>query len=200
METIEKEEKLNADIIWKMFQETDRRFKETEKLLNQKFQETDKQFKETKKLVKRVSRNVGGLNNKFGSFTEGLFMPSLRRIFTKDMGMTNIFPNVYASLGGKNMEIDLLAYSNGEMNIAYIVEIKSHLKIEHIQQILNIIKNFKTFLPEHKGKKLCGMIAAITFTNDLKEEVLSAGLYFAQIHNKTFQIDVPDDFKPKFFN
>jgi hypothetical protein len=189
MGTVEKEEKLTAESIWAMFRE-----------MNKMFQETEKKFQKTEKLVNKLNKNVGGLNNKFGSFTEGLFMPSLRRIFTKDMGMTSFFPNVWSSIGGNNIEIDVLAYSNGEMNIAYIVEIKSHLKIEHIQQTLNILEKFKTYFPEHKDKKLCGMIAAITFTNDLKEEVLASGLYFAQIHNKTFQIDVPEDFQPKYFN
>ena len=182
MATIENEEKLSAETIWALFKETDKRFQRTERLVN------------------KLSKYVGGLNNKFGSFTEGLFMPSLKRIFKNDLGLTNFHQNAFASIGSNNIEIDVLAYSNGVTNIAYIVEIKSHLKIEHIQQILNIISKFKSFYPEHKDKKICGMIAAITFTNDLKEEVLSAGLYFAQIHNKTFQIDVPENFQPKYFN
>ncbi len=40
------ERPLNFDQVWFMFQETDKRFQETDKLLTQKFQETNKKIKE----------------------------------------------------------------------------------------------------------------------------------------------------------
>lgn len=39
-----KEEKLNFDKVWQMFQATDAKFRETRDLLNEKFQATDEKF------------------------------------------------------------------------------------------------------------------------------------------------------------
>ena len=204
METIEKEEKLDFEKIMKIFQETDRRLdqriQETDKRLDQRIQETDKdlkaRFRETDKLLKELGKQIGGLGNKFGSFTEGLFFPSLKSILEKKFKVTNINQNLISRRGDENIEVDVLGYTNGPVNIAYIVEIKSHLQLKHINQVLNIINKFRTHFPEHKDKKLFGMIASIQYTNELKQSVLDSGLYFVKIQDDTFKLDTPDDFKP----
>lgn len=178
METTVKDEKLDFDKVWKMFQETDKRMKAT-----------DKQLKE-------LGKQIGGLGNKFGSYTEGLFFPSLKSILEKKFKVTNIIRNLTSQKGNENIEVDVLGYSNGPVNIAYIVEIKSHLQLKHIEQTISIIGRFKTFFPEHKDKKLYGIIASINFTSDLKQLVLEKGLYFAQIHDDTFKLVIPKNFKP----
>jgi len=181
MDTIAKEDKINFDKVWIMFQETDK-----------KFQETDKQLKE-------LGKQIGGLGNKFGSYTEGLFYPSLKKILSNKFKVTNIIRNSTANIGNNNIEIDVVGYTNGSINSAFIVEIKSHLLEKHIGQTLNILEKFRTFFPEHKDKKLFGMIASVTFTEELKELVLDNGLYFAQIHDDTFKLDIPDEFVPRQF-
>ena len=44
----------------------------------------------------------------------------------------------------------MLAYANGEINEAYVVEVKSHLREEAIQQLRSILERFRLFFPEHK--------------------------------------------------
>ncbi len=185
------------------FKERDKSFQETKELIernsietDRKFQETDKQFKNTQNLVKELSKNIGGLNNKFGSFTEGLFIPSLKRILTKDFGLTNFMPNAYASNGSDHLELDILSYSNGNMNIAIIVEIKSHLKSEHIEKMQIKLQKARIFFPFLKDLRVYGMIASVRYNEELRNEVLKAGLYFSQIHNETFQLDIPEGFQP----
>nr|NCS30802.1 DUF3782 domain-containing protein [Microcystis aeruginosa F13-15] len=42
--------------------------------------ETDRQLKETDKQLKELGKQIGGLGAKFGSFTEGLALPSMETI------------------------------------------------------------------------------------------------------------------------
>ncbi|MFI3194818.1 MAG: DUF3782 domain-containing protein, partial [Methylococcaceae bacterium] len=80
-----------------------------------------------------------------------------------------------------------------------VVEVKSHLREEAITQLNNLMANFKTLFPEHKDKKLYGIIAAVDMSEILKQRVLSAGFYMARIQDETFSLDVPDDFQAQCF-
>ena len=89
--------------------ETDRQQKETER----RQQETDRQLKE-------LGRQIGGLGAKFGSFTEGLALPSMETILRQRFGMEVISPSVRVSKDGQHLEIDVLAYTNGEIGRAHV--------------------------------------------------------------------------------
>ncbi|MCA2590483.1 DUF3782 domain-containing protein, partial [Microcystis aeruginosa CS-558/01A06] len=49
--------------------------------------ETDRQLKETDKQLKELGKQIGGLGAKFGSFTEGLALPSMETILRQRFGM-----------------------------------------------------------------------------------------------------------------
>ena len=119
----------------KQLKEVSQQQKETELLLkevSQQQKENAQQQKETDKQLKELGKQIGGLGAKFGSFTEGLALPSMETILRQRFGMEVISPSVRVSKEGQHLEIDVLAYSNGELNIAYIVEVKSHVRQEDI--------------------------------------------------------------------
>ena len=174
---------------------TDKQFKETDKQIKK----TDKQIKETSKQLKELGQQIGGLGKKFGSFTEGLALPSMTKILRERFKMEVISPSVRVSKNGIDAEIDVLAYANSAINEVYVVEVKSHLREEAITQLNNLMANFKTLFPEHKDKKLYGIIAAVDMSEILKQRVLSAGFYMARIQEETFSLDVPDDFQAQCF-
>jgi hypothetical protein len=170
----------------KLFKETDRQFKE----IARESRETDKQLKE-------LGKQIGGLGRKFGSFTEGLALPSMQKILQIEFKMEIISPSVRIHKDGRDMEIDVLAYANSTVNEVYVVEVKSHLREEGITQLQTIMKNFRRFFPEHNGKKLFGILAAVDMTTELKERILSLGFYTANIREDIFSLDVPDGFEAK---
>ena len=145
-------------------QETDRQLKEnaqqqkeTDLLLkevSQQQKENERRQQETDRQLKELGRQIGGLGAKFGSSTEGLALPSMETILRQRLGMEVISPSVRVSKDGKHLEIDVLAYTNGELNTAYIVEVKSHAREESITQLISILRRFRSFFPEHKDKKL----------------------------------------------
>ena len=169
--------------------------------LDKAIKETDKAIKETDKAIKELSKQIGGIANKFGSFTEGLALPSMTKILSEKFGMTTINPSVRVKdKNGNEQEIDVLAYANGEINTAIIVEVKSHLREEGIEQLLKQCRGFRVLFPELADKKLYGILAAVDASQQLQRKVLDQGLYFAKIHDEQFSLCVPKDFKPFCFN
>ena len=186
----------------KQLKEVSQQQKETELLLkevSQQQKENAQQQKETDKQLKELGKQIGGLGAKFGSFTEGLALPSMETILGQQFGMEVISPSVRVSKEGQHLEIDVLAYSNGELNIAYIVEVKSHVRQEDITQLKSILQRFRRFFPEHKDKKLYGILAAVDLSPELREKILQEGLYVARIHDQVFELDIPDNFSPQTY-
>ncbi len=74
--------------------------------------------KETDRQLKELGKQIGGLGEKFGSFTEGLALPSMSKILSERFGMEVISPSVRVSKQGEHMEIDVLAFANAGINEA----------------------------------------------------------------------------------
>ena len=179
--------------VWQLLGELVQAQKETDN----KFRETDRQIKESGKQIKELGKQIGGLGKKFGSFTEGLALPSMETILRERFGMEIISPSVRASKQGQHLEIDVLAYANGDINTAYIVEVKSHAREEAIDQLKTLLERFRAFFPEHDHKKLYGILAAVDLPFGVRERILKEGLYVARIHDEVFEMDTPSEFQPK---
>ncbi|WOB68752.1 DUF3782 domain-containing protein [Microcystis aeruginosa] len=167
------------------------------KEVSQQQKENAQQQKKTDKQLKELGQQIGGLGAKFGSFTKGLALPSMETIPRQRFGMEVVSPSVRVSKDGKHLEIDVLAYTNGELNTAYIVEVKSHAREESITQLKSILQRFRSFFTEHKDKKLYGILASVDLSNELREKILQEGFYVARIHDQVFELDIPDNFQPR---
>ena len=179
--------------------ETDRQLKETDHQLKAQAVEAEHDRREMKKSNRELGKQIGGLANKFGSFTEGLALPSMQQILRSQFNMEVVSPSVRVKKGDEELEIDVLSYANSTLNEVYVVEVKSHLRDEGVDQLLDIVSRFRHFFPEHKDKKLYGIMAAVEMSNRLKERVLSKGFYAAKISDEVFSIDVPAQFQPKAY-
>jgi hypothetical protein len=148
-------------------------------------------------IIKKNDLQIKKLGAKFGSFTEGLALPSMETILQTRFGMEVVSPSVRVSKNGQHLEIDVLAYANGSLKAAYIVEVKSHPREESITQLKNLLDRFRSFFPEHKDKQIYGILAAVDLSTALREKILQEGLYVARIHDQVFELDIPDNFRPK---
>ena len=164
-------------------------------------QETDRQLKETDRQLRRQLRElgaqIGGLGRKFGGFTEGMAFPSMSKILTEQFGMEVVTPRFKVQKAGETLELDVLAYANSTRNAAFVVEVKSHLRPEGIEQLREILQNFRRFLPEHRDKTLYGMLAVVDAAEDVRREALSKGFYLAGIHGEQFIMQTPPGFVAK---
>jgi hypothetical protein len=153
--------------------------------------------KETETMLKELGKQIGGLGEKFGSFAEGMALPSMQKILREKFGMEVVSPSVRIRKGGKETEIDVLAYANGEINEAYVVEVKSHAREESLKQLRDILAHFREFFPEHKDKKVFGILAAVELSASLRARILKAGCYVARIREDIFELDTPGNFQAK---
>ncbi len=165
---------------------------ETTRFLRESKEENDRQ-------LRKLGKQLGGLGEKFGSFAEGMALPSMTRLLEKRFGLNNIAPRYRVKKGGRTLELDVFGFSNTDRNIAVVVEVKSRLREEGVDQLLRILRDFPTFLPQHRDKQLFGIVAAVDVPEELAQRVWREGLYLARISDETFTLQVPDDFVPRSF-
>ena len=154
---------------------------------------------QTSRTVAQVTKQIGELNNKFGSFTEGMAMPSMTKILQSKFHAENVAERVKSRKGGQSMEIDVLAWSNGNRNGTYIVEVKSRTSEESLDQLKQILADFPKFFPEHRNKHVFGILAAVEIPSDIEKKAIKSGIYIARISDNVFQLKVPAGFRPHSF-
>ena len=96
--------------------------------------------KETARQMKRTDKQLGELGNRLDGYTEGLFYPGLEHILFTKFQVDTVAPRVRSRR--KDLELDILGYTNGETNTAYIVEIKSRANDDAVEQLLNTLAEF----------------------------------------------------------
>ena len=198
-------------LIKEQSKETDRRFQETEQLIKEqsketdrRFQETDRQMKETDRKIEELSRitreqgkQIGGLGDKFGYFTEGLALPSMERILKEQFDMTAIAPRLRIRKNGEEIEIDVLAWANDDVELAVLVEVKSRVQRKAIGQLQKLMERFREFFPEHRDKAVMGILAGVDWDRDIAEQAREAGFLTASIRDEMFELTAPEEFEPR---
>ena len=172
--------------------ETNKQFQET----GRRFQETDRRFQETDKQLRELAKQIGGLGNKFGSFTEGMAFPSMEKLLRTRFQMKVVTTYAKAKWGGKTLELDAMAYSD---KAVYIVEVKSHLREEGLQQMLESLSQFREAFPEHADKALYGILAVVHVPEQLQAKVIREGIYLALIQDEQFTLQIPENFVARAF-
>jgi len=187
-------------------QQTDLQLQETGRLLRESslrsehgLQMLQKETDRLEKQIDKLGKQMGELGNKFGSFTEGMAFPSMSKLLTQRFGADFVTLRPKKRKGGRTLEVDVLAVSNSGRNVAYVVEVKSHLKPEGVEQMLRILRDFPEFYPEQRDKQLYGVLALVGATDEVRREALKHGLYLAEISGDTFQLCVPEDFVPRSY-
>src|SRR6185503_9147655 len=93
--------------------------------------------------LRRMSEEIGGLSNKFGSFTEGLAYTSCKKILKERFGMEEVAHEVEVERkDGRNAEYDMVGVVNGVRNEVIVVEMKSHLRPRDLENTLKQLRSF----------------------------------------------------------
>lgn len=175
---------------------------ETDRRLRESGEETDRRLREsgekTDRHLRELGKQIGGLGEKFGSFTEGLALPSMTRILGQDFGMDVIAPRVRARNNGHSLEVDVLAWSNSRDEVV-VVEVKSHLREDALDQMRKTLRDFRDFFPDHREKKIYAILAAVDAPDTVRDKALREGIYLARIHDGQFELQVPEGFQPRAF-
>jgi chemotaxis protein histidine kinase CheA len=161
--------------------------------------EADKTMEDLKRQIKANGEQIGGLGNKFGSFTEGLALPSVESLLFEHFGIDEFYKRWKRRVGDKRIEIDGLGLVNGERNEGYVVEVKSHLDMRAITQVLELMANIRSYFPAFAEKRFYAIIAAADIHEDAYRAAVKQGLYVVGFADELMDFSMPADFVPKAF-
>ena len=182
---------------------SERRWEDSERRWERQWQESRAEIlasrRETDRLITSLERRLGEIGNALGLYTESMFRPSLKRILRERFGVTVVIAPQRFQINGADYEIDIVGHAGETSDEVYLVEIKSQLREDSIHQILEHLRRFQQAFPEHRGKKLFGILAAVTIPDNLRTQALSQGLFLATIKDDVFELSTPADFVPQPF-
>jgi hypothetical protein len=189
------------DDIWKLFQESDRRWQETRKENEKKWQESDRQWQETRKenekkwqemreemrierreerreidkIIKEVTTSIGRLGNKLADFIEEMVYPAAVRLFQeRGIDVHEVHRNVISNRDGEGIEVDLLVVNNTDI---IAVECKSTLGIDDVNEHLERLGKLKRLLPAYSDKQVMGAVSAMIIPENVAQYAYRQGLY-----------------------
>ena len=153
-------------------------FAEGMKDLRESQKKTDKQIEKTDKQVRRISRDFGGFINNSARETEEFFYKAIKKNNLKIAGnkFDSIYLNVFSNAhkkGHREMEIDILLLNS---QVLAVVEVKTTLHQNDVKNFLEKqIPLFRACFPEHRDKKIIGMVAGKVVNDDARELAHKAG-------------------------
>jgi len=195
-----------ADEVWQLLgeliqsqKETDRRFQETERLLQEQSKESDRRFRETERLIKeqnkRVDEQLGKLGNRLGEFVEWQVRPAAVRLFQeRSIDVTELSSDLSVQRGDEGLEIDLLVVNGSD---AIAIEVKSKLTQADVDEHLERLDKFKRLLPRYQSLKILGAVAAMVTPKEVASYAYRQGLFVIAQSGDNLVILNDPKFKPK---
>jgi len=189
---------LDFQQVWRMFQETDRilteKFQQTDKLLTEKFKETDMQFKETDRKIRELDRLF---TSQWGKLVESLVEGDLIKLLKeRDIQVESIVLRRKGNKNGQNYEFGLIAINGTEM---VIVEVKTTLRPDDIDEFNKKLWNAKTYMPEYHDKIIYGAVAFITADGSSDRMAQNKGFFVIKATGSSSSIVNEPGFIPKPF-
>ena len=192
--------------IWKLFKETDTRFKETDARLDRRFQETDarmerrsreteRKFQETREEIRKATRLF---TSQWGRLIEALVKPDAVRLFQKrGIRISRVSQRSKSQYNGKSMEIDLLLDND---DAVVVVEVKSTLRVRDVQRFAKKLDEFLTFFPRYRGCRVYGGVAGMDIVEEADKYAYRRGLFVLGMAGEgVVRIMNDKEFEPKDF-
>ena len=181
-----------------MSKETDRRFQETDHLIKELSKRVDLTSQEVAKMsqeVKRVSDELGHLGNRLGEFVEYLIKPALVKLFqARNIEVHKVHRDIEANNPTLNlaMQIDLLVVNS---LICILVEVKSHLSIDDVNEHLERMEKFKPLFPEYKNRQVMGAVYGMVVPDNVAKYAYKKGFFVIGQKGETAVILNDEKFK-----
>jgi len=168
---------MSWDDIKALFRETDR-----------KFQETEAQMRETRHLVERISRDLGRLGNRLGEFVEEMVEPAVVALFqARGLKVHRTMKNLtYRNDDGRLLaQVDLVVIDSHTL---IVIECKSHLSVDDVNEHLERLAYFKTYWPEYGSYRLLGAVAAMVVSDEVAAYAYRKGLFVLAPSGETMRL------------
>jgi hypothetical protein len=180
------------------FAKTDERFAKTD----ERFAKMDKQTEETRAEIRELSKEIKAakalFTGQWGKLMEALAEGDLINIFTKrGMNVRNIYPNVPARKNGFHAEADFIVDNT---DTVILVEVKTTLRVEHVNELLELIKKFDEYFPRFVSPNIHGGVVALKIDEEADRYAYKKGLYVMKMRGHRL-LDMLNDenFRPVNF-
>jgi hypothetical protein len=191
MTTLEKLEEL----IYKGFKETDERIEKNR-------QESDKRIerlqRETQREIDKVSKQLGGVTESLGRFSEAGVLAAVKRLFEKrGIPLDHFYRNLTGPLNGETMETDIIGVGAKH---AMLVEVKLRLRQADIKKFLEKkLPRFFEFFPNLRRPILYGGVAGMSIDEDADRFAYKQGLFVITQSGENLRLVNDKKFKPRSF-
>lgn len=159
------------------------------------------EVRETSASVRELRKSIGGLDGKWGDFSEALLIGDVEKALNefKGIAVNARHPNVEITYKGKTWEIDCLAVGN---DMVVVVEAKASLTKGHVGKFIgNILERFTDMSPAYRGMKIYGAVGYLNAKDDAVTFAQRKGLLVLRSVHKTKEIvHVPSKFKLRNFH
>ena len=131
----------------------------SQKELRASQKETDRQIRETDRQIQKVGSRF---NERWGRFVESLVEGKLLELLRAwKIRVEQIFSNAKVSMKKKDgavqsQEFDIIAVNGTEVTA---LEVKTVLTPRKVNRFIEILKDFKSYFPDYKDKKLYAAVA-----------------------------------------
>jgi hypothetical protein len=217
----------NFEDVWRMFQESDRKFREmsqeTSHCLREISQETDRKFREmsqetdrrlremsqeTDRQIRQMSQEnslrfkqaslaIGKLGNRLGDFIEDAVRPSAVRLF-RERGIEVHEVHQNVSAQRDGEGLEIDLLVVNEQDVVAI-ECKSNLKQDDIIEHLERLEKLKRLLPKYADSKIMGAVAAMVIPDPVAGYAYRQGLFVIGQSGDHLEIRNPLNFNPKYW-
>jgi hypothetical protein len=156
--------------------------------LKELFNKTDRQIEKTEKMVQ-------DLTGKWSRFVEGLIAPGAIRLF-KERGIhvDTVYQRVKRFSDEEGIEVDVMVVGR---DYAVLIEAKSTLQVEDVNDHLERIVKFRRLFPEYKDKKVIGAVGGIVIDEESDKYAYRQGLFVIAESGETVKILNDMEFMPK---
>jgi len=203
-EQLEKERKQKEEQLEKERKQKEEQYEREKKESDEKYRreknEADKELMEIKRIVRRNSKQMGELHQRFGQLAEHLVAPGIAKRFNElGYNFSAMAPKGQkifdAKTGKMKTEIDLIL-ENGKTIMAVEVKTRPVIQdVEHHIKRLEILRDHRRGVNDQR--KVQGAVAGAIYEDSVKEAVREAGMYVIEQSGDTMKIDMPDGFIPR---
>ncbi|MCS6812662.1 MAG: DUF3782 domain-containing protein [Cyanobacteria bacterium] len=173
----------------------DRRMAESKAEADRRAAEADARLARAEAIAAQANQAVNNLSSRWGRFVENLVAPAVLRLFqSRGIAVQEVYQRVRSVRGNRNLEIDILAVDD---DVAVIVEVKSRLTQDSVQQCLQTLEQFKAAFPHYATYRIYGAVAAIEIDGDVDTYAYNQGLFVIQQSGDTVEISNTADFIPR---
>jgi len=170
--------------------------KEFENELRNSRKEFDRELRNSRR---EFDKKIGELTGTWGRFVVEMVRPKLIHLFqSKGIPIETVLQSVKGLKDGQEYyEIDLLLINT---NVAVVVEIKSTLTVEYVNEHLERMERIKTIAPKRidlSHVTLYGAVAGMIVDGDADKYAYRKGLYVLRQKGNIVEIVNDDKFQPK---